>query len=914
MSQSFDMPDQISICGPWSVTLQSGADKQTHTIDLPGSLQERDFGALPTAKGPWTEQLAEGFPKWEKMHPDIPMQKGDVFRCPFSLTPRRKYVGIAKFERMITIPESWAGQRVVLHLERPHWKTTVWVDDQEIGSCDSLSTPHEYEIFYHANPGEYRLRVDVDNRVTDINPGQNSHSISDHTQGNWNGIVGAMELRATPAVYVKEIEAYPSAARFEVKMIVRVASAAMKPQEGCTVRVGTQTKTITLKPGETLDLTFIARIPEFDAKWDEFNPRLHKLSASISIGDSFHQQSITVGLRDLAITNKQITLNNQPIYLRGTLECCIFPLTGYPPTDLESWRRIVRICKAHGLNHIRFHSWCPPEAAFVAADEMGFYYQIECSSWANQGSTVGDDHPLDHWLYEEAERIIRAYGNHPSFMLMCYGNEPAGKHHKEYLTRFIEHFRQRDPRHLYTSAAGWPTLPASDYDSEHSPRLHQWGDGLKSTLNAEPPHTMRDFSAIVQKHDHPIISHEIGQWCVFPNLDERAKYTGFMQPRNFDLFEELLEQKHQRDLAPAFLHASGKLQALCYKEEIEAALRTPGFGGFQLLDLHDFPGQGTALVGVLDPFWDEKGYITAQEFRQFCGPIVPLVRLPQRVYESNQMLRAELELYHFGPRPLPDATISWSIRQGARVIGKGQFTGIDLANGKLQKIGMIECALSSVTTPGRVDLSVQVERSDAMNLWDVWVYPASTAPAEKTTITTNITDAIARAEQGETVILSVPAKDVRNDPAHPLVAGFSSIFWNTAWTNNQPPHTLGILCDPAHASLKHFPTSSHTDWQWWELVHNVQPMILDSLPKDVRPIVHMIDDWFTCRRLGLIIEARVGQGKLLLTSIDLTSNLDKRPVARQLAQSLQSYVQSSDFKPAESLTREQLAKVVQFES
>ena len=125
----------------------------------------------------------------------------------------------------------------------------------------------------------------------------------------------------------------------------------------------------------------------------------------------------------------QFVVNGRKIFLRGTLECCIFPLTGYPPTDVR--RRgsgSSASAKAHGLNHIRFHSWCPPEAAFAAADELGFYYQVEMRVLGQPGeppsATAGRS---TSGSTREADRILKAYGNHPSFLLMAYGNEPAGR-------------------------------------------------------------------------------------------------------------------------------------------------------------------------------------------------------------------------------------------------------------------------------------------------------------------------------------------------------------------------------------------------------------------------------------------------------------------------------------------------------
>jgi hypothetical protein len=394
------------------------------------------------------------------------------------------------------------------------------------------------------------------------------------------------------------------------------------------------------------------------ALWDEFTPNLHPLLVELSTGDV---KSESLGLRQISTEGTQFLINGRKTFIRGTLECCIFPKTGHPPTDVESWRRIIRIAKAHGLNLIRFHSWCPPEAAFLAADELGFYYHVETASWANTSTTLGDHKPVDEWLYREADRILKAYGNHPSFILMPYGNEPGGDHHAQFLAKWVEHWKTADPRRLYTSASGWPELAENQFHVTPNPRIQAWGQGLKSRINAQPPETTTDYRDYIIKRSVPVISHEIGEWCVYPNFDEIPKYTGYLKPKNFEIFRDSLGAHHMSGLAHKFLLASGKLQALCYKDEIESALRTPGMGGFELLDLHDFPGQGTALVGVLDPFWDEKGYITAAEFHRFCNSTVPLARLGKRVFNNSENLRADIEVAHFGPAPLENAYVSWSL-------------------------------------------------------------------------------------------------------------------------------------------------------------------------------------------------------------------------------------------------------------
>jgi hypothetical protein len=303
-------------------------------------------------------------------------------------------------------------------------------------------------------------------------------------------------------------------------------------------------------------------------------------------------------MREMGVDGTQFTLNGERIFLRGTLECAIFPRTGYPPTDVAAWRKILGAARAHGLNHLRFHSWCPPEAAFEAADEMGFLFQVEGPFWTHPGE--GD--PLDTYIYEECDRILRAYGNHPSFAFMAYGNEPGGRKHEAFLGELVEYWKAKDGRRLYTAAAGWPKIEASQYHVAYEPRVHSNYGGKGMRFSVEPFSSAMDYRDYVAQWDVPVVSHEIGQWCVFPNLDEIGKYTGPLKPRNFEIVRDMLAEQGMLDLARDFLLASGRLQTLCYKEEIEAALRTPGFGGFQLLDLHDFPGQGTALVGVLDPF------------------------------------------------------------------------------------------------------------------------------------------------------------------------------------------------------------------------------------------------------------------------------------------------------------------------
>jgi hypothetical protein len=646
--------------------------------------------------------------------------------------------------------------------------------------------------------------------------------------------------------------------------------------------------------------------------WDEFSPNLYNMKVALTMKKSkeVHSSDILFGMREFKALGSRLAINGRPTFLRGTLECAIFPKTGYPALKVEEWQRICKITKAHGLNHIRFHSWCPPEAAFIAADMEGIYLYVECGAW----TSVGTGNTFDEWLYAESERIVNDYGNHPSFVMMSYGNEPGGSNQVAFLDKFVSFWKNKDNRRVYTSGSGWPTVPSLDFYSTANPRIQGWGQGLGSIINAQAPSTSYDFRDIIAKDfpEKPVVSHEIGQWCVYPDFKEIAQYTGVLKAKNFEIFKETLEANKMGHLADSFLLASGKLQALCYKADIEAALRTPGMAGFELLDLHDFPGQGTALVGVLNPFWEQKGYITPEEYSLFCNSLVPLARMEKLILNSNEVFKAGIEVANYGAVDLKEATgpIEGPIRilnSESKVELETRWSAAILPTGTNTVVGKIEWPLSQITKASKFTLEVSV--GNRVNRWDFWVYPTNPipAPVREIPVFSSVTPQLTKLmEQGGSAILALGPDRVAVDKGGSIALGFSSIFWNTAWTRGQAPHTLGILCNPKHPALKDFPTDYYSTFQWWEIISQAKPLILDGLEPAQKPIVRIIDDWFTNRSLGLIIEAKVGNGKLIITGTDLVKNLDKRPAARQLLYSLKGYMNGAQWIPEGSLTIDQV--------
>lgn len=877
----------------------------SETLLLPGSLNTNGIGNDVDINTKWTGSMWNK--DWYESDFYAKYRSPENIKVVFWLTPDRHYVGKAWYQKKVTIPKDWKGEFIELSLERCHWQTTLWVDGEKVGHRNSLAVPHRYVLENIKAGEEYVLTLCVDNSIGDIDPGVDAHSISDNTQSNWNGIVGNISLTARPKTYIENIRIETLYKEKKAKITFNILSSKDYTRGSelvLSVKTGDNTplpelkKSVSLKKGAN-NVEILYDLSRNFRTWDEFSPNLYTLDARLETKDGNDIVKESFGVRELGIKGSQITVNGNSVFFRGTLECCIFPKTGFPPTDETEWKRIMEICKAHGLNHIRFHSWCPPEAAFSVADKLGIYLYVECGSWC---SDLGSGHPIDSYLYDESERIVKEYGNHPSFCLMSYGNEPHGKKHKEYLTKFVSYWKEKDSRFLYTTAAGWPAIKENDWHCLPAPRIQGWAQGLKSIINAKRPNSDFDWSNKISK-TQPTISHEIGQWCVYPDLKERSKYTGVLKAKNFDIFEDRLRENGLLHLADSFLLASGKLQALCYKADIEAALRTKNFAGFQLLDLHDFPGQGSAIVGVLNPFWESKGYVTPQEYSEFCNSVVPLARMSKFVFNSGDTLKADIDVAQFSQSDM-NVPVRWKITSfDGALISNGVIDVCRIPAGGLSRVGQISYNVN-VDKPQQWELEVEV--SGYKNRWNLWAYPKNKIENKEVVVASSLSeDVLKTLSEGGKVLLTAAKGSLKNEGKDSVVVGFSSIFWNTLWTNKQAPHTQGILCNPEHPALRLFPTEYHSDYQWWDAMSHCNAIPLHKLGNP-EPIVRIIDDWFTARSLGLVVEMKVGKGKLILCGADLLADSDKRPEAVQLMNSLLNYMNGEKFNPDNVVTLNQL--------
>ncbi len=864
-------------------------------------------------------------------------------RCVDRLSRVWYWKGPAWYQRCVTIPKAWKERRITLFLERSK-NTRVWVDRTFCGWEDTLSAPQVFDVSDALSPGDHTITLLVDNaKLPPIGP---AHAVDERTQTNWNGIVGKMVLEATAPVWMEEVRVAPNVGEKQARVRVVIGNKTGHPFSGridlvcksCNVETPVHFRghTVNVKGNgkkTIIDITY--KTGEQAPLWDEFNPAMLDLNLALEAsagGRSYqHQRSVVFGMRQFATDRNRFVINGRTVFLRGKLDCCLFPLTGYPPMNKGGWLRVLSIARSYGVNHYRFHSWCPPEAAFDAADQLGIYFQVELpnkrSGFNASESGDAERHNIDRLdvkssgsrvsLYEyakrESELIFTHFGNHPSFVMFTLGNE-LGR--RQAMFELVAHFRQVDGRRLYAQGSNnvhWnPSLAEGDdfwvtcKTAKNQPVRGAFfvGDYANPHIEHAPPSTMVDFSRSISGVPVPVISHENGSFQVFPDFREIPKYTGVTRARNLEIFRKRLRAAGMLDQAGDFVSASGALSALCHREDIEAALRTPGLGGFQLLDLQDFPGQGTALVGMLNVFMESKGLIAPEVWRRFCCETVPLVRMKKYTWTTAETFIGRAQIAHYGPSDIKDAQVSWMVMEskGGKIAG-GTFDKVTIVQGRVFDVDMFSLQLDNVAAPQKLTIRLAIEGTGYRNDYNFWVYPREVAA--KVSEGVIVTDSfLAETTQAHLAaggkVLLFPKFDKL-----PLSVpgGFQSDFWSPMFSVAAkkrglpvPPGTLGILCNPQSPVLAEFPTDFHSDWQWWHLVKNSRPIILDDTPDGYRPTVQVIDNFVRNHKLGLMGETRVGGGSLLFCTIDLPGLQDK-PEARQLLHSLLRYAGSPAFQP-----------------
>lgn len=852
------------------------------------------------------------------------------------LNRRFTYEGPAWYKREVTIPDDWKGKCIRLSMERTK-QTMVWVDNRYVGENNLLSAPQTYDLSTYLTPGKHTITLRVNNDLR-LTPFGNIHLYSDDTQTNWNGVIGSLYLEASSATYIQDVRIKPDFDNQRIQVKVAVVN---PPSEGTmsvkvdlvkrlgALKVNVMPVTYKVKP-DTL-ITLLYDMNGHMQQWDDFRQPLFDLTVTLTDNTDRFEDNLTTrfGLRSFKAVGTQFAINNRITFLRGKNDACVFPMTGHVPMDEESWTELFKTAKEWGINHYRFHSWCPPEAAFNAADKAGLFLQVELPFWGQlkEGSVY-------QHLLAEGQALLRAYGNHPSFVLFSMGNELGGD--LAVATRLMNALKRFDNRPLYTQGTNanigytGPVTGADFHVAARTPsngddpithvRLSQAfadskGGGL---LNTIPPSTQLRFSNAVSATPVPLMGHEVGQYQVYPDFDEINQYKGVLRASNLMYYKNKLEKAGMLDLNKRFQQASGALSVLCYRAEIEAALKTPGLAGFQLLDLQDYPGQGTALVGMLDAFMNSKGLIESEDWRNFCSDVVPMLSFDKYCWTTNETFEATVEVANYANKTIHNA-LKWVLSdEKGSVLKSGALSKTALKQGQLTKVGALRIPLGGLKKPAKLVLTVSIDSTTYKNTYPIWVYPASITLNTRSVFVSSLLNkaVMNQLEAGGNVLLMPNATSLLGTSVDGM---FTPDFWNYGMfksisiSNGAPvsPGTMGLLMDPSHPLFAQFPTDFHTNWQWWHLCKESRAWNISSLDSTYRPIVQVIDNMERVNKFAMIAEFKVGSGKLLVCTARLNDMPDK-PEARQLYGSILTYMQSSAFKPTYNLTPEQLKQLISY--
>ena len=898
-------PDDVGVKAGWPAQPLAGTDR----IVLPNTTDRAGFGFALDMK---TMLHAAPFPVTTRFPGVKTPTRVDEHGY---LVRRHLFVGPAWYERDVDVPLNWHQQVVALRIERTMWKTDVWIDGRPAGSCDSLVAEHHHDLG-RLELGRHRLTVRVDNRMIH-NISTVTHAYGPETQTRWNGMIGAIELVSWGKFSLRSVTVYPAADRRSVRVVTVLGntssaflacdvSAQLFKEKGDHC-VAEGRAPVLFQPGfEKSEITL--KLAEPAEAWDEFSPVRYRVEVRFGDGTVVRDvASALFGFRQIDHAGSTLRINGRPVFLRGTLDCCVYPETGHPPMTLDAWERMLGVVKQYGFNHVRFHTWCPPDAAFEAADRLGLYLQPETPAWVDDWGVetvtkprgIGRDLEVVAFLRKELSRICAAYGNHPSFVMLTIGNE-FGFQNTDWavVNRMVEEIKASDPRRLYSGCTARRHLPADDYWVTH--------DSGAPTRGIGPAHTFWDFAQAASASPVPLIAHETGQRPVFPDYEKLLPaFTGPLAPLNLERYRRALQASGLEGQARDFVRASARFQLAQYKAEHEGMLRTRGFSGYQLLMLNDFTGQSEALVGVLDPFWRLKGVVSPADVRAWNDPTVILARFPKYVWTGNEAFHALLEVAHFGARDITPARLTWSlVTTTGEVVVHGERDFASIPTGKLSDLREIAAPLGGLHEPTALTLVARL--GEAENRWNLWVYPA--APVEPEPAGVVVTKALDRAaldtlrKGGKVLWLAHGVKGART-----ARTGFESVYWSAGWWGNKFS-SLGILCDPKHPALREFPNDGRSDWQWHDLCAGATTFLLDGAPSGFRPVVQPVPDFHFNTLLAQVFEAKVSTGSLLVCGYDLSSDLDHRPAARQFRRSLFRYAGSPAFHPSQPLPDDWLAR------
>ena len=937
--------------GRWHVVLTDGTAAQMH---LPGTLDESGIGHRDAGTNQWHPDAALGNAA-EEVDKDAPIAT--------RFTRRHTYEGEARISRKVTVPDYGTDRLFVLAERARVLRLAVDGEECEVFRQGTLSTPYIFELT-GVTPGEHELTFFSDNSY----PGMPKDAIcyssaaTDETQTNWNGILGNLCMYTRPKNFIESVRIYPKKLKrsggYVADVCVELAPGAKETLEDAKIILRSEALAETEEFGKTQKsaeifthlgdaLTKIEAAGPENRKtveiwfrdlplrenvklWDEEEGNLYEMAATLDSGtaaehgvNSSVEYCTRFGIRIFGDNGSgRFALNGRTIFLRSEANCAEYPETGHPPMTVSEWKEILQKYRSYGINCVRFHSHCEPEAAFTAADELGMLLQPELSNW-NPKDAFATEESIRYYR-TELTAILKTYANHPSFVMLTLGNElQAQGEGRDRMQDLVRTAKQLDPTRLYANGSNAfygeeGCDPESDFYTSQSCKdvvIRGTFSGMRGYINENYPsadHTYDAAMAEIRKsYTKPVFSFEVGQFEVLPDFGELESFQGISDPVNLKLIRKRVEERGLLPVWKKYVEATGELSRLAYREEIEAAMRTRELSGISLLGLQDFPGQGTALVGMMNSHMEPKPYPFArpERFREFFRESRIFVKMPRYTYEEGEHLTAEVEVANFGKESIT-GELGWTLgyRDCAVNSGRGELR-CDRAD--RQK----NCPPGTYTSLGRLDIPLEVKGvsaaliltvsiGDCTSTYPVWVYQKTSPECPKNVYETRVFDEQTRAvlQNGGRVYLSPDAD--RESLPNSIKTQFTTDFWSVG-TFAEQEGGMGQLIDTEHPIFRNFPTDFHTDWQWW-IVAGKRAVIL---PRSMKSVITEMDSYAFLRPMAQLIEFNCLNGKVLLSTMELHKSL-QYPEARALQAAIYEYLSGEEFRPAEELTVEELRTMV----
>lgn len=893
------------LSGQWEVKIDDG---HIYHANLPGTLDENGIGYKDDNINQWkSAEVSE-----EDKTSNYVLYQKDIISTRY--TRAYTFEGSAVFSKIIDFQEEFKGKRIFLEVERSR-KLSLRVNGIDVKPyCQgTVSTPYIYEVTDNLlDKNLFELICDNSYAGWPHDAIVYSSAATDETQTNWNGILGYIRLRVENKTFITNIRVYP----YNVHLTVEVDIDAAQPYKGglslqSSVLEENTNRMISIDKG--IHTIIIKDIPvKNDCKrWDVYEGNLHDLFAS---GSDLDSKGVTFGIREFKDNGKgHFTINSRRIFLRSEANCCVFPETGHMPLTVKEWLEIIEVYKSYGINCLRFHSHCPPDAAFTAADKLGILMQPEFSHW-NPKTAFEDE---ESWAYYQLElkQILRTYANHPSFVMLTFGNELMANDlgHKR-MDELINTAKCMDATRMYANGSNnhYGAI-GTDANSDFYTASNFYDTTIRGTsspmtghINECYPNSKTNYDnameEIRKKYLGPVFSFEVGQYEVLPDFDEIKDFHGVTIPNNLiNVKEEVIKQGLFSDWKKR-VEATGELALLAYREEVEAALRTKDFSGISLLGLQDFPGQGTALIGMLNSHLNPKPYHFAQpeKFRAFFKDVLPLVLLDKYTYTNSETLKATVQIANYGKKVFYSPA-HYELCDDAQIVAKGTMPAVNMPVGELTAIGNLEIPLHSISKSKKLTLTICVE--DIKNDYPIWVYADNSYNKEnEVVITRTLLDTERELAEGKSVLYTPIADEVHFPQS--IKSHFTTDFWSVG-TFTYQPGGMGCLIDSSHNVFNDFPTETHSNWQWWPMT-NGRGM---KIPEHIEPIITLMDSYARLRNLAILFECNVGSGKLMVSSMGLLEK-QEYPEVKALTNSILNYMNSKEFAPEQVLSLDMLKKII----